>query len=96
MQFPWTGLAASRRFVRAMVATGLVLAGIAGCGVKGEFETARVHGKVTHNGQPLATGSLVFVPVSPGPTPRPTWIPAATTSWAPIPPATVPSSASTR
>jgi hypothetical protein len=50
-----------------MVATSLVLAGIAGCGVKGEFETARVHGKVTYNGQPLATGSLVFVPVSPGP-----------------------------
>ena len=67
MQLHGTGLAASHRFVCAMVATSLVLASIAGCGKKGEFETAPVHGKVTYNGRPLETGSLVFVPVSPGP-----------------------------
>lgn len=67
MQDHGTGWTALRRFVRAVLATGLVLAGIAGCGVKGEFETAPVYGKVTVNGRPLETGSLVFVPVASGP-----------------------------
>jgi hypothetical protein len=67
MQSHGTGLTARCRFVGALVATALLLAGIAGCGAKGAFETARVHGKVTYQGQPLATGSLVFVPVAGGP-----------------------------
>ena len=61
------GVKASGRLVWALVVTTL-FAGLAGCGAnKGEFETARVRGKVTYNGRPLETGSLVFVPVAGGP-----------------------------
>lgn len=62
-----SGLTGSRRFVQALAVVGFALIGSAGCGVKGEFETARVHGKVTYDGRPLETGSLVFVPVGGGP-----------------------------
>lgn len=34
----------------------------AGCGQKGEHETAKVQGKVTLDGQPLKFGSLLFTP----------------------------------
>jgi hypothetical protein len=33
-----------------------------GCSKKGEHTTAKVHGKVTFNGQPMKFGSLLFVP----------------------------------
>ena len=66
MQFYWTDrLACPPRFVRAMIATTLLLA-IAGCTPGDRAETARVHGKVTYNGKPLNMGSLLFVPVGGG------------------------------
>ena len=34
----------------------------AGCGKKGEHTTAKVHGKVTLNGDPMKFGSILFVP----------------------------------
>ena len=68
MQLYWTDRpACPPQFVRAMIATTLLLA-IAGCGqVDGDrAETANVHGKVTYNGEPLDMGSLLFVPVAGG------------------------------
>ncbi len=38
-----------------------------GCGSDNRLETATVSGKVSYNGDPLAIGSLLFVPVGGGP-----------------------------
>lgn len=41
---------------------------IAGCSRGNRLETAPVHGKVTYQAKPLPTGSVIFVPVTAGPT----------------------------
>jgi hypothetical protein len=42
---------------------GLLAVTLSGCGTGGEFGVAPVSGKVTHQGQPVTGGSLVFAPV---------------------------------
>lgn len=45
-------------------ATALIALAV-GCGEPGPPPLAKVHGKVTHKGEPLTTGSVLFVPVAP-------------------------------
>ena len=42
--------------------------GLTGCSNSDRLETVAVYGKVTYKGEPLPSGSVIFVPVSGGPT----------------------------
>jgi len=53
-----------RRLFSGIVAIAALASaiGLLGCGAKGDHTTAPVNGKVTYKGQPLPTGTIMFVP----------------------------------
>ena len=53
----------SRRFVRSGVLCALGTLAVSGCS-KSPYEVAPVHGKVTINKQPLASGKVMFAPAA--------------------------------
>ncbi len=63
-------MAVSSRSSRVLASIVCVLASLVvvltGCGSAGDFPTAPVSGKVTHNGEPVQGGSITFAPVATG------------------------------
>ena len=53
-------------FAAGIAAAGLVLLGLAGCGEESSENTARVKGRVTLDGDPIAEGTINFLPEEPG------------------------------
>jgi len=54
------------RFAAGIAAAGLLLLGLAGCGEESSENTARLKGSVTLDGDPIAKGTINFLPEEPG------------------------------
>jgi len=63
---PWRPL---RRLLAGLAAVGLGLVFLAGCGKESDGRSARLKGRVTLDGKPIAQGTINFLPEKSGQTP---------------------------